>query len=148
MAFITIIGGLMTILIPDSCFVEDTLVNIHTMWLHCGSFVVSVYLLMSGEVNLNKNNLLKSFIVFLVFVLIAELLNISIYNSGILGDETFNMFYISPYFISTLPIYNIVQEHLPFILFLLFYIVTIFIVSSCIYGISYLIKKYTTLIGD
>jgi len=67
MAYVTILGGLMTILIPDSCFVSDTLVNIHTMWLHCGSFVVSVYLLISGEVKINKSNLLRSFIVFLVF---------------------------------------------------------------------------------
>lgn len=141
MAFITILGGIMTIILPDSCFVDDTLVNIHTMWLHCGSFVVSVYLLMTKEVELKKDSLLKAFIVFLAFVGIAELLNITIYNLGILNGETFNMFYISPYFISTLPIYNVIQEKFPFILFLLFYIATIFGGSVCIYAISHFIKK-------
>jgi len=29
MAFITILGGLITILIPDSCFVENIFNNIH-----------------------------------------------------------------------------------------------------------------------
>ena len=58
LAFFTILGSISTILLPESCFVEDILVNIHTMWLHCGSFVVSVYLLMSGTVEINKKNLI------------------------------------------------------------------------------------------
>ena len=48
MAFVTILGSFMTIIIPDSCFTKDILINIHTMWLHCGSLVVSIYLIMSG----------------------------------------------------------------------------------------------------
>ena len=141
MAFVTILGGLMTIIIPDSCFVSDTLVNIHTMWLHCGSFVVSVYLLMSGEVKINKNNLLRAFVVFLGFVFIAQVLNITVYNSGILNGDTFNMFYISPYFISILPVYSVIQENLPFIFFLLFYISSIFGGSCIVYFVSKLIGK-------
>ena len=43
MAFITILGSIATIIIPDSCFVSDILINIHTMWLHCGSLVVSIW---------------------------------------------------------------------------------------------------------
>ena len=137
MAFITILGSFMTILIPDSCFVSDTLINIHTMWLHCGSFVVSIYLLISKEVEINKENFIRSFITFLIFVLIAQILNISIYNSGILNGETFNMFYISPYFISTLPVFDIIQKSVPFIIYKLIYILVIFIGSLIIYFISY-----------
>ena len=37
MAFVTILGSFMTMIIPDSCFTKDILINIHTMWLHCGS---------------------------------------------------------------------------------------------------------------
>ena len=85
LAYVTILGGGLTILIPTSCFTSDILINIHTMWLHCGSFVVSVYLLMSGRVKLNIQNVKKSLIVFLIFVGIALSLNIGIYNSGILN---------------------------------------------------------------
>ena len=141
MAFVTILGGFITILIPDSCFVSDVLINVHTMWLHCGSFVVSVYLLMSGTVKLNKQNLKSAFKVFLVFVLIAEILNIAIYNMGILNGETFNMFYISPYFISTLPVFNVIQENVPFILYLLIYIVSLFVGATIVYVISYAINS-------
>ena len=51
-SYITILGSISTMLLPESCFVNDILVNIHTMWLHLGSLVVSVYLLMSREVKI------------------------------------------------------------------------------------------------
>ena len=141
MAFVTILGGLITIIIPDSCFVSDTLINIHTMWLHCGSFVVSVYLIMSGTVKLKKENLINAFVVFIIFVAIAEILNITIYNMGILNGETFNMFYISPYFVSTLPVFNVLQENLPFFIYLITYIIAVCIGATTVYGISCGLKK-------
>ncbi len=140
MAFITILGSFMTMIIPDSCFTKDILINIHTMWLHCGSLVVSVYLIMSGAIEVNKENLKNAFKIFLIFVLIAEILNIGIYNWGILNGETFNMFYISPYFTSTLPVFDVIQQNVPFLLFLLIYIVAIFLGSLIVYLISYLFK--------
>ena len=141
MSFTTILGSISTILLPDSCFVSDILVNIHTMWLHLGSFVVSVYLIMSGTVKIEKSNLLNSFTVFIIFVLIAELLNMGIYNMNILNGETFNMFYISPYFISSLPVFDIIQQNVPYLLFLLTYISVIFVGSSFIYYLSFFIRK-------
>lgn len=146
LSFITILGGIMTILLPDSCFVETALVNIHTMWLHCGSLVVSVYLLITKEVELKFENFKNAIIVFLVFVFLAELLNIGIYNSGLLNGEEFNMFYISPYFTTHLPVYNTVQQIVPFPIYLLFYIISILLGGGLIYGISYLIIKIKSLL--
>lgn len=141
-AFVTILGSITTIFVPESCFTSDILVNIHTMWLHYGSFAVSIYLLMSGAVKINKQNLKNAFIVFIVFVLMAEFLNIVIYHSGMLGDETFNMFYISPYFISSLPVFDIIQQSVPFIVYLLSYIVAMLLGSVIIYYIAYFIKQF------
>jgi len=136
LAFVTILGSIVTIIMPNSCFVSDILVNIHTMWLHCGSFVVSVYLLMNKIVELNYQNLGKSLIVFLIFVGIALTLNIVIYNSGILSGETFDMFYISPYFITTLPVFNVIQKNVPYVLYLATYISAIAIGSFIIFFLS------------
>ena len=141
LSYVTILGGLMTILIPDSCFVETIEVNIHTMWLHCGSFVVSIYLLMMGEVEIKLKNVKNALIVFLVFIALAEILNVGIYHSGIVNGEVFNMFYISPYYISSLPVYNIVQQNVPFILFLIIYISSITLASLIVYFISSLLKN-------
>lgn len=140
MAFVTILGSFMTMLIPDDCLISDILINIHTMWLHCGSFVVSVYLMMNGAVELNKKNLKSAFLVFLVFVAIAQILNIGIYNSGVLNGETFNMFYISPYFISTLPVFDVIQQNVPYLLYLLIYIFALCAGATIVYYIAKLIK--------
>lgn len=146
LAFITIIGGLMTILIPDSCFCRDILVNIHTMWLHCGSFVVAVYLLMSGAVKLERSSLIRAITVFLVMAGIALAMNFGVYHSGLLGDETFNMFYISPYFISVLPVFDAIQQAVPYPVFLGLYLIALSLGGLVIMLVSkafaYGVKKY------
>lgn len=138
-AFVTILGSMPTISILGSCFVNDILANIHTMWLHLGGFVVSIYLLMNKEVKPIKENIKSAILVFLIFVVIAEVMNLSFYNLNIIGDETFNMLYISPYFISSLLVFDIIQEHVPFILYLLIYIIALSIGEFIIY--LYIIVK-------
>lgn len=133
LAFTTIIGGLMTMLIPDSCFCGDILVNIHTMWLHCGGLVVSLYLLISKTVRPTKTSWLSSAVVFLVMAAIALALNFGVYHSGILGDETFNMFYISPYFISVLPVFDTIQQSVPYPVFLALYLVAMLLASQIVF---------------
>ena len=93
------------------------------------------------EVKITKKNLKRALLVFIAFVIMAQILNISVYQSGVLNGETYNMFYISPYFISTLPVFDITQQHVPYILYLLIYIMVISAGVSTIFGIAYLIKK-------
>ena len=57
------------------------------------------------------------------------------------------MFYISPYFISSLPIFNLIQEIVPFVIFLLIYIFAIFVGSLIVYGISYMIQEFNRKIN-
>lgn len=141
LAFFTILGSISTIFIPDNCFTSDILINIHTMWLHYGSFVVSIYLLMNRVVKVKISNVFNGFIIFIIFVVIAMALKLSIYYSGILNGETFNMFYISPYFISSLPVFDVIQENVPYILYLIIYIVALFLGALTIYGVYYLICR-------
>ena len=140
LAYTTILGSISTMLLPDSCFVRDILVNIHTMWLHLGSFVVSVYLFMSGEVKINLKSLRNALIVFVICMLIALGMDLIVYNSGVLNDETFNMFFISPYFNSTLPVFSDLQPKVPYLIFLLIYIFAISLGSFIIYGLAKLIE--------
>ena len=105
-AFATILGSIATAFYPESCFVRTVLVDIHTMYLHFGSLVVSLYLLLSKEILPTFKNLLRAWVVFLIFAAIALVLDLVIYHSGILRGETFNMFYISPYFVSGLPVFD------------------------------------------
>lgn len=144
LSFTTILGSIATIFMPDSCFVETILVNVHTTWMHYGSFVVSVYLIMSGAVELSYKNLKGAIEMFLMFVGIATALNVGVYHSGALNGETFNMFYISPYFISSLPVFDAIQKNAPYLVFLMTYIVALSLGSILVFllerGIEHLLS--------
>ena len=141
LAFTTILGSIATIFIPDSCFVDTILVNIHTTWLHYGSFVVSIYLMMTREVGSTFKDLINGIFVFLFFVGLASILNVSIYQANVLNGETFNMFYISPYFISELPVFDIIQQNTPYALFLLIYIIALSVGSAIVWTIMRGVRK-------
>lgn len=148
LALVTILGGLMTMLIPSSCFVEDILVNIHTMWLHCGSLVVGIYLLMSKAVPLTAQSLRHAAVTFLCLAGIALTMNVAVYHSGVLNGETFNMFYISPYFISELPVFNTIQRSVPYPVFLASYVVGLMLGSALILLIALMIRRFVKYVNN
>lgn len=140
MAYITIWGAFMAVIMPDNCFVDTILVNIYTVWQHGASLVLSIYLLMSGAVKLDKKHLGYAIQVFLIFVCIAELLNFGVYNFNIANGEEFNMFYISPYYISELPVFDTIQQNVPFPIFLFLYIFALSLGATIVLGIGKGIK--------
>lgn len=141
LCYYTILGSIATMIMPASCFVSEILINIHTMYLHCGSFVVSIYLLMN-EIKPNKSNFKGAFITFIICVFLALTLDISFYKLGFIGSEIFNMFFISPYFPSTLPVFDSIYENVPYILFLLIYIVLLSLGAGLVFLISKLFYKH------
>ena len=145
-AYVTMLGSLATAAYPESCFVKTVLVNIHTMFLHMGSLSVSVYLIFK-EISPVRRSWISGYKTFLLFVSIAEVLNVTVYHSGILNGQTFNMFYISPYFISALPVFSAIQQHVKFLLFLLIYLTAIFVGSGCIYLLSSTFNKFIRIAG-
>lgn len=145
-SFITILGSLAVVFIPGDCFVEDILVNIHTTYLHYGSFVVSCYLLFSKEVHIKFDYLIKGIAIFVMVAMFANIMNILVYRSGVLHGETFNMFYISPYFISTLPVFNQIQQEVPYLIFLGLYLFILSCGGALICGISYMLQRFGLII--
>ena len=141
MAYTTILGSVAIIIMPNNCLVSDILANVHTMWLHMGSFVVSVYLLISGEVKINIKEWAKSIPVFLGFMTIANILNIMVYNANVLQNDSFNMFYISPYYVSSLPLFDVIQKNTPYVVFLAIYILALVLGSYLVYLIANFSKK-------
>jgi len=147
MAYTTILGSIASAIIPNSLFVEDIVVNIHAMWLHLGSLVVSIYLFMSKEVIPNKKSFLSAIIVFLITIIFASALNILVYNANILNGETFNMFYISPYFESTLPIFCDIYNNVSYGVFLSTYILALCLGSGIIFVLAKILFKDKYLIS-
>lgn len=107
-------AGLGVMLCPQQVFTNIIGVNIQTMVCHGSMITVGIFLLFTGYVPANKKTFLRAVPVFLLVVFLAATLNELVFKSGVLHGQTFNMFFISPYFKASLPIYSDIQQNLPF----------------------------------
>lgn len=117
MAFLAtyaVFAGLCVMFYPNDVFIGEIGINVQTMICHGSMLTIGIYLYGSGYVKTEHKTILRAIPVFAVAVGMAALLNEVVYKSGILGGETFNMFFISPYFDGTLPVYSSVQAVVPF----------------------------------
>lgn len=134
-----IFAGLCVMFFPGDVFIETIGINIQTMIHHSAMVIIGVYILSTRRVEFTFKKFLGGAIIFAGFVLIALLLNIIMYNSGALNGETFNMFYISPYFDCTLPLVSLIYPVVPYIIFLLIYIIGFCLAALVVFYVSKLI---------
>ena len=135
---ISLFAGLAVLCYPNDVFVETIGINIQTMVHHGSQILLGVFLAVRYRKELNVKRFFSGFAVFVAMVLVAMILNISMYH--ILGafniDETFNMFYISPYFNCTLPLLSIVWEYVPYIVFVMIYFFGFILCALIVYGLE------------
>ena len=105
-------AGLITMCIPNDIYIETIGINIQTSVCHGSMITVAIYLFYSGHVKLQHKTILKAMSVFACTMGVAMILNEIAYRSGL--EETFNMFYISPYQTPSLLVYKDVQAVVPF----------------------------------
>jgi hypothetical protein len=123
------VGGIAVMLYPDTVFVSEALINIQTMVHHGLMVVMGSYLIISKSIKLNFRTVLNAFKVFLVLIIIALTIDVSTYYIGI--DNGLKMFFISPFHVSTLPVFSAIYSKVPYIIFLLIYII-VFTIGACI----------------
>lgn len=124
-------AGLCVMVYPTTVFVDTIGINVQTMICHGSMITLGIYLLFSGYVKTELNTIRKALPVFLILVLIANIMNETAYQVGLLETETFNMFFISPYCSPELPVYSIVQKVVPFPWCVFIYILA-FSVAGCL----------------
>ncbi len=110
LATFVVFAGLCVMLCPGDVFMNLVGINIQTMICHGSMIVVGVWLLATGSVPLNCASVWKASGVFAASLGLAIVLNEVMWYSGILGDQIFNMFYVSPHFPGTLAVYWVVQK--------------------------------------
>ena len=113
-------AGIAVMLYPVTVFIPEVLIDIQTMVHHGFMVVIGAYLLINKEVEAEIKSLLYALIVFAVIILIALFGNIITYHLNI--DGGLELFYISPYHTSQLPVYSIIYEKVPYIIFLFLYV--------------------------
>ena len=95
---------------PEAVFVETIGISIQTMICHGSMITVGIYLLYSGYVKLEHKTILKAIPVFIIFVFTAVILNEIAFQTELLYEHEFNMFFISPHCDPSLPVYSLVQN--------------------------------------
>lgn len=122
LATYAVFAGAAVMVYPGNVFIRTIGINIQSMICHGSMITVGMYLLYTGYVKLEHKTILKALPVFACTLLIAVILNEIAYYSGLLETETFNMFFISRHLESTLPVYSLVHNAVPFPINLLIYI--------------------------
>ncbi|MCQ2772337.1 MAG: YwaF family protein [Bacilli bacterium] len=112
-------AGLAVYAYPGGIFVRDITISIQSL-IHHGLQVVSgIFIFVYSREKLKPLFLLKAVICFVVLVCVAMALN---FIGPKFTDRTFNMFYISPFFRSSLPILHEIYPLVPYPVFLLIYL--------------------------
>jgi len=122
LATFAVFAGACVMIYPGDVYIGTVGINIQTMICHGSMISMGAALLASGHVKPAHKTVLKAVPVFAVCVLIACVLNEIANLTGLLQTETFNMFFVSPYVESTLPLYGMVHNAVPFPLNLVIYI--------------------------
>ena len=128
LSLFSLFGGLCVYFYPNDVFINMIGINFQTMIHHGLQIVIGCYLLSYHRNELNLKFFLKSIPVFITLVAIAMGLNLL---APTFTTETFNMFFISPFFPCTIVILNTLYAVLPYPLFLLLYLFG-FCLASCI----------------
>lgn len=138
-AFYLFFGGVCVFAYPETCYVDLVFINLQTMVHHGLQIVVGALLMVRYREKLNIGNWAKSLIVFAAFLAVAMALNLTV--PGFIDGDTFNMFFISPYFPCTLPVMEMFYSNLPnslvpYPVFLCIYIFGFALVGFIIYNVA------------
>lgn len=137
----SLFGGIAVFFYPNDVFISTVGINIQTMIHHGVQIVIGVLYLSFFRKQFNVKWFLLGLAVYGVMISIAMILNILIPFGT---DETFNMFYISPSFPSTLPVLSIVYPMVSYVVFFLLYLLGFSGIAIVIYyaarGITKLIR--------
>lgn len=134
-------GGLAVMIYAQPVFITTIGINIQTMVHHGAQVVLGVFLITSGRVEMNLKAMKGATIVFIIPVLMAVAMNIIFYaiNATNLGE--FNMFWISPYFPTDLPILSAIKPQVPYSLFVLIYIVGFSFIATLVLSLAIALRK-------
>lgn len=142
LATFAMFAGLCVMLYPGDVFVEFIGINIQTMVCHGSMIVISCLIFATKSIEINLKSILKALEVFVIVCAIALVANIIWHYCG--NTETFNMFFISPYYNCTLPLLSMIYPKVPYVLFLIIYIVGFTLAATIVMLVAMMFNKIST----
>lgn len=129
LAVFGLIAGIMTLILPEGFYWDYITITCHSFFWHTSIVLIGVYVILANDYMKRLKNFFKEWIpaalVLAIAILIALTLNViwwAFVRPHVPSDAVFNMFYISPFFNSSLPFFRDIQPLLPYPVFLLTYL--------------------------
>ena len=148
LATYAVFAGTAVMIYPGDVFTEMIGVNIQTMICHGSMLTIGIFLYYTGCVKAELKTLFKAMPVFIGCVVSAIVLNDIVYIWDLSGENSFNMFYISPYEEGYLPVYRVVQAEVQYpgclLIYLIGFTVAAFIVlgvAMAVNGVAHAVKR-------
>lgn len=117
LATYSLFAGFAVMFYPVDVFISTLGISIQTMVHHGAMALVGIVLLATGHVVLERKEVLRASSIFFMLGLVAFVLNVLLYPIG----ETFNMFFIGPFYPTHLPILTLIEAEFGYIPFLVSY---------------------------
>jgi len=136
-------AGIAVFCYPNDVFISTVMIDIQTMVHHGLQIAIGVFLLVHEQKKINIFYYLRGCIVFAGMSVVAIALNSIMYYAvpEIHNGSTFNMFFISPHFPSTLPVLSSIYASAPYPVFLLCYLIG-FSAAALIVDLVYMLVKF------
>lgn len=145
MTLFSFFGGLAVMFYPADVFTSYIVTNVHTMVHHGLQVALGVFFISHERHKYNLRYFVGGTVTFLCLVGIACVLN-EVAHEIFLAygqDDTFNMFYFSPYHDCTLPVLSEIYKMVPYPAFMLIYCGGFIFIAFIIYFVASLINHIT-----
>ena len=136
----SLFGGLTVMLYPAEIFVSQIGISLQSYFHHAMQVLIGVVICVreARSRRLNSRFFMRGSYVFLTLFGMAMLMNPVAYRileaRGI--DDSFNMFFVSPYYSCSLPILSEIQKLVPYPIFLLIYLLGFSLIAGVIFCIE------------
>ena len=145
-----LLGGLVVLIVPSSVFSVRIYQNIQTMVHHGLQIASCIYIAVYNRKRITFRAFLYGAATFVVAVIIATLFNVATHAA--FPDQRTNMFFISPYFKRSIPVFNDAWQQLHWLPTILLYIaalsVAAFVIFMVFYGIARLVTRHSQTDND
>lgn len=137
LALYALLAGLTVMFYPGDVFSTQGSISIHSMLWHSSMVIIGVYIITSRQIGKSFKEVLRGYSVFLGFVFVALFgFDIALYK---LLNTHINMFYVSPYYITTMTVFNTIQTNCGWTVMFLSYLFGFFLGAVIIWSFAKLI---------
>lgn len=140
LSFFGLIAGIMTLILPEGFYWDYVTITCHSFFWHTSIVIMGLYLIVANDYAKSVKNFFREWLgsaaIYTVAICVALILDTvwGLRLKNAIGTElTFNMFYISPFYNSSLPVFRDVQPYIPYPVFLLFYVTAFCIGAAAIW---------------